>query len=77
MGHAAGKETESEGARAVLRSGLWEPLPPGVLATVPTAGAMLEALTDGAIAAIAAIGAIRGAARAPAPGPRTRRRLPS
>lgn len=34
-------------ARAVLRSRLWEALPPEVLAGVPSAGAMLAALTDG------------------------------
>jgi hypothetical protein len=34
-------------ARAVLRSGLWERLPPEVLTGVPSAGAMLAALTDG------------------------------
>ncbi|WP_275833135.1 pyridoxamine 5'-phosphate oxidase family protein [Roseisolibacter sp. H3M3-2] len=36
-------------ARAVLRSRLWEPLPAGLLATVPTAGAMLAELTGGAV----------------------------
>lgn len=36
-------------ARAILRSRLWEPLPPEVLAAVPSAGAILAALSDGAI----------------------------
>ncbi|HZF68727.1 MAG TPA: MSMEG_1061 family FMN-dependent PPOX-type flavoprotein [Gemmatirosa sp.] len=36
-------------ARAVQRSRLWQPLPPEVLATVPSAGTMLAALTDGAL----------------------------
>jgi PPOX class probable FMN-dependent enzyme len=36
-------------ARAVLRGRLWEPLPPAVLAAVPSAGRMLEELTAGAI----------------------------
>jgi hypothetical protein len=36
-------------ARAVQRGRLWEPLPPGVLASVPSAGAILAALTDGAV----------------------------
>ncbi|MES2937137.1 MAG: pyridoxamine 5'-phosphate oxidase family protein [Pseudomonadota bacterium] len=36
-------------ARAIHRSRLWEPLPAEVLATVPTAGQVLEALTERAI----------------------------
>lgn len=36
-------------ARAVLRSRLWHPLPPDVLAQVPTAGAVLAALTEGQV----------------------------
>jgi PPOX class probable FMN-dependent enzyme len=36
-------------ARAVQRSRLWQPLPPELLATVPSAGTMLAALTDGAL----------------------------
>lgn len=36
-------------ARAVLRGRLWEPLPASLLATVPSAGAMLDALTEGTI----------------------------
>ena len=33
-------------ARAILRSGLWNPPSPEVRASVPTAGAILEAVTD-------------------------------
>ena len=36
-------------ARAILRSRLWEPLPLEVLAAVPSAGAILAALSDGEI----------------------------
>lgn len=36
-------------ARAVLRSGLWAPPPAGAAAGVPSAGAILAALTDGAV----------------------------
>ena len=36
-------------ARAIQRGRLWEPLPPEVLAGVPTAGAILSALTAGAL----------------------------
>jgi PPOX class probable FMN-dependent enzyme len=36
-------------ARAVQRSGLWRPPPPELARQVPTAGAMLAALTDGAV----------------------------
>jgi PPOX class probable FMN-dependent enzyme len=36
-------------ARAVLRSNLWQALPPEVLRTVPTAGEVLAALTGGQV----------------------------
>jgi len=36
-------------ARAVQRGRLWEPLPPALLAAVPSAGAILAALTAGEI----------------------------
>ena len=40
-------------ARAVQRGRLWDPLPPALLATVPSAGAILAALTAGEIDAAA------------------------
>jgi PPOX class probable FMN-dependent enzyme len=36
-------------ARAILRSNLWQPLPPDLLNTVPSAGTILSALTHDAI----------------------------